>query len=129
MQYVVVLLVGIVGTFFWYFFSIKYKRNKFKDREDISEIDFYHLFLTQKKESKLTYLQVSMAIKYFSKHIHVSWKKMRPTDPLYLYGSGPGWDYDDELNDFLLIFRDKLTEQNSLADLIETIGDELNLVN
>lgn len=126
MKYGIVLLLGIVGVSFWYFFSIKYKRVRFKCRRDIGELDFYQMFITEKKESILTLPQVNTTLRYIAKYIHVSWKKMRPNDLLYFYGPEPGWDYDDELNDILLIFRDKLTSQNSLADLIEVIWDAEN---
>lgn len=123
MQYCVLLTVPI-AVFFWYFFSIKYKRNRFKHRDDIDANLFYQLFLDEKEDSALTLPQVIEAACVIANHLHLSWKKLRPKDSLYMLGPAYGWEYDDELEDFMQSFP-LLTEQSNLADLIEIIGNSL----
>ena len=48
-------------------------------------------------------------------------EKLRPKDLLYMLGPASGWEYDDELEDFMQLFKPQLTDQSTLADLIEII--------
>lgn len=127
MKYIIVIFLTLVGVALWYYGAISAKRKKIKNRNPVSKAKFYMLYQIEKKESALTKDEVIEILYFVANYLHLPPDRLLPNDSMKLLGPASGWEYDDELNDFFNHFNLKLSQDSSLADLIELISIDIDL--
>ena len=127
MKYIIVTFLALVCVVLWYYGAISAKRKKFKNRSPVSKAKFYMLYQIEKKQSVLTKDEVIEILHFVASYLHLPPDRLLPNDSMKQLGPAYGWEYDDELNDFFNHFNLKLSQDSSLADLIELISIDVDL--
>ena len=118
----VLVILPITVAVIWYLKVYIHRKNIFSQRENISENDFYLLFLTEVNKENGIYEKndVIKVAEKIASHIHIPLAKLRPSDSIETLSAPEGWEYDDEVYDFYAV-APHLNRKSSTAEIIQAV--------